>query len=596
MFDVKLTYLKMSIAKIAKFLLATETKLYTKRSLLWLSLGLLFTVIYSLLALGKALGSEYVFQDDARQHIFWMSRFIDPELFKNDLIADYYESVSPWGVKTLYRVVAMLGIEPQLFHKFLPGILAIVISVFCFAVSLELLPIPFGAFVTTLLFSQNVWAEKGTISGTAKDFVYPLFFIFIYFWLKRCEAKPLGLSLLGICITLILSVLFYPPMVLIFAGALFLQLWQVKGFVPRLTKDKSILLFSGIGLAVSFVVLLPYALASSEFGPTVTLEQARNIPQFAEGGRTGFFDDNLWEYWISGRRTGLRLFQAFVPDLAVTGLFLPWLLKYPQRFQLSKKISPKISYLRDLLIASFGWFLIAHAVLFKLYLPSRYIARSLRVVIVIAASMTLMLLLEAVLSWAMRSSDSKKSMIALGFVGLLATLLVGYPVSQKEFLDTGYITGAHPKLYEFIKSKPKDTLIASLTEEADNIGSFTNRSVLSSREHAIPYHMGYFLPLQKRIADLIEAQYAPDITIAKDFLKRYEVDLWVIDKSSFEVGYLADNRWFTDQQPVTQKAIAQLQQGAIPAISLIQDTCTVFEDERYRILDRECILQADLNR
>ena len=171
MFDVKLTYLKMSIAKIAKFLLATETKLYTKRSLLWLSLGLLFTVIYSLLALGKAFSSEYVFQDDARQHIFWMSRFIDPELFKNDLIADYYESVSPWGVKTLYRGVAMLGIEPQLFHKFLPGILAIIISIFCFAVSLELLPIPFGAFVTTLLFSQNVWAEKGTISGTAKDFV-----------------------------------------------------------------------------------------------------------------------------------------------------------------------------------------------------------------------------------------------------------------------------------------------------------------------------------------------------------------------------------------------------------------------------------------
>ena len=588
MFDVKLTYLKMSIAKIAKFLLATETKLHTRIALFWLSLSLFFTVIYSLLALSKAFSSEYVFQDDARQHIFWMSRFVDPELFNNDLIADYYESVSPWGVKTLYRSVAVLGIEPQLFHKFLPGILAIVISIFCFAVSLELLPIPFGAFITTLMFSQNVWAEKGTISGTAKDFVYPLFFIFIYFWLRR--------SLIGVCTTLILSVLFYPPMVLIFAGALFLQLWQAKGFVPRLTKDKSVLLFSSIGLAVSFVILLPYALASSEFGPTVTLEQARNIPQFANGGRTSFFDDNLWEYWISGRRTGLRLFQAFVPDLAVTGLFLPWLLKYPQRFQLGKKISPKISYLKDLLLASFGWFFIAHAVLFKLYLPSRYIARSLRVVIVIAAGMTLMLLLEAVLHWAMRSHERNKSIVAIAFVGLLITLLVGYPVSQKEFLDTGYITGAHPQLYEFIKSQPKDTVIASLTKEADNIASFTNRSVLSSREHAIPYHMGYFLPLQKRIADSIEAQYATDITVAKDFLKKYGVDLWLIDKSSFKVEYLADNRWFTDQQPVTQKAIAQLQQGAIPAISLIQDTCTVFEDGQYRMLDRECILQADPNR
>ena len=536
----------MSIATIANFLLAAETKLYTRRSLFWLGLGLFFTVIYSFLALRQAFKGDYVFQDDARQHIFWMSRFIDPELFNNDLIADYYESVSPWGVKTLYRGVAWLGIEPQLFNKFLPGILAVIITIFCFAVSLEILPIPFAAFVTALLFSQNVWAEKGTISGTAKDFVYPLFFIFLYFWLKRCEARdaeaspvvlrrsgrspcPLGLSLLGVCITLLMSVLFYPPMVLIFAGALFVQLWQFKGFVPRLTKDKQALLFGGIALAVAFVLLLPYVLASSEYGPTVTLEQARNIPQFAKGGRTAFFDDNLWEYWISGRRTGLRLFQAFVPDLAVAGLFLPLLFKFPQRFPLLAEINPKISYLNDLLIASFGWFLLAHAVLFKLYLPSRYIARSLRVVIVIAASMTLIVLLDALFKWAIRSAHKTRAIAALCATGLLITLLIGYPLSRQEFLDTGYIAGTHPELYQFIKQQPKDTLIASITEEADNIASFTNRSVLSSQEHAIPYHLGYFVPLRQRIFNLIEAQYTTNPALVKEFIKRYGIDLWLIE-------------------------------------------------------------------
>ena len=173
--------------------------------------------------------------------------------------------------------------------------------------------------------------------------------IFLYFWLKR--------SLFGICITIGLTSILYPPTVLIFAGALFLQLWEVKGFIPRLNRNKQVLLFSSIGLALSIILLLPYALASGEYGPTVTLEQARNIPQFAEGGRTSFFDDNLWEYWISGRRTGLRLYQAFVPSLAVTGLFLPLLYKFPQRFRLLDKISPKISYLRDMLLASFGWFI-----------------------------------------------------------------------------------------------------------------------------------------------------------------------------------------------------------------------------------------------
>ncbi|MEY2834095.1 MAG: hypothetical protein RLZZ574_3355 [Cyanobacteriota bacterium] len=572
----------MSIAKIAKFLLATETKLYTKRSLSWLGLGLFFTVIYALLALQQAFASEYVVQDDARQHIFWMSRFIDPELFNNDLIADYYESVSPWGVKTLYQGIAMLGIEPQLFNKFLPGILALIITVFSFAVSLEILPIPFGAFITTLLFNQNVWAAQGTISGTAKDFVYPLFFIFLYFWLKR--------SLWGVCFTLFLGSIFYPPMILIFAGALFWQFWQFKGFVPRLLQDRQVYLFSGISLAVAFMLLVPYVLASSEYGPTVTLEQARNIPQFAAGGRTSFFTDNFWEYWFINIRSGLTLQELFVPDLVIAGLFLPLLFKFPQRFPLLEKINPKISYLKDLLIPSFGWFFLAHAVLFKLYLPSRYVARSLRVVIIIAAGITLMVLLAAVLSWAIdRPTSQAKAIAAQSATALLIILLVGNPFSEKKLL---YVTGTYPELYEFIKEQPKDTLIASLTDEADNIASFTDRSVLSSREHAIPYHMGYFQPLRQRLFDLIEAQYTPDLALVQNFLKRYGVDLWLIDKSSFNIPYLADNRWLSDQQPVTQAAIKQLEQGTVPAIALLQNTCTVFQDARYTVLESACILST----
>ncbi|NJO95595.1 MAG: hypothetical protein HC764_05760 [Pleurocapsa sp. CRU_1_2] len=229
--------------------------------------------------------------------------------------------------------------------------------------------------------------------------------------------------------------------------------------------------------------------------------------------------------------------------------------------------------------------------LFKLYLPSRYVARSLRVAIIIAAGITLMVLLEAVLSWGNQPTSQVKSIAAQFATALLIILLVGYPLSQDKFLDTDYMIGSYPELYEFIKEQPKDTLIASLSDEADNIASFTNRSVLSSREHAIPYHMGYFQPLRERIFDLIEAQYSPDLALAKDFLKRYGVDLWLIENSSFNVPYLADNRWLTDQQPVTQEAIKQLEQGTIPAIALLQNTCTVFQDDRYTVLESACILK-----
>jgi hypothetical protein len=574
----------MSIATISKFFLGTETKLYTRRSLFWLGLALGFTIFYGWLALKVAFSGDYVVQDDARQHIFWMSRFIDPELFNNDLIADYYESVSPWGVKTLYHGVAKLGIEPHLFNKFIPGILALMVTVFSFAVSLELLPIPFGAFMTAQLFSQNVWGKQGTISGTARDFAYPLFFIFLYFWLKR--------SLWGVCFTLFLTSLFYPPMILIFAGALFCQLWQFKGFIPRLVGDRQVYLFSCICLAAAFVLLIPYVLTSGEYGPTVTLEQARNIPQFQAGGRTSFFNDNLWEYWVGSMRSGMIINEALIPYIVGIGFLFPWLSKYPQRFKLLTKINPKISYLRYLLVASYGWFFMAHATLFKLYLPSRYVGKSLRVVIILAASLTLLMLLEAVLSWAINQPTSQaKSLTAQSATALLIIILVGYPFMRSEFLDTGYDIGTHPELYQFIEKQPKDTLVASLTEEADNISSFTNRSVLSSREHAIPYHMGYFLPLRKRIFALIEAQYTPDLALVQNFLQHYGVDLWLIDKASFNIPYLADNRWLTDQQPVTQEAIKELEQGIVPAIALLQDTCSVFQDAQYNLLESACILK-----
>ncbi len=584
----------MSIAKIYEFLFATETKIYTRRSLFWLSLGLLFSLAYSLLALRKAFDGDYVVQDDARQHVFWMSRFIDPQLFANDLIADYYQSIAPWGYKNLYRLVASLGIEPLVFNKFVPAIIGIVTTVYCFGVSLELLPIPFGAFVTTLIFNQNIWVQGGIISGTARDFVYPLFFIFIYYWLKR--------SLLGICITLVLVSWFYPSSILIFAGVLFLQLWRFDGYIPRLCRDKQVYLFSCVGLAVSLIVLLPYVLAVSEYGPTTTLEQARSLPEFMAGGRASFFDDdNPWEYWFNGSRTGIKLAPALVPQLAYFGLLLPFLIGFPKRFPLTRKINPKISYLRDLLIVSFGLFFTAHAVLFKLYLPSRYTSRSLKVTIALAAGIALMLILDAIKNWAIdnqfqtKIKSRIKSVIALTSVAILFIALITFPIARSNFTNTGYHRGEHPQLYKFFGQQPKDITIASLTTETNLIPSFSKRSVLVAEEYAIPYHWGYYQPFRQRAVDLIEAQYSSDRQTVKEFIQRYGIDFWLIERSSFTPEYLEGNRWFSDRPSVTPQAIASLKQGKISAIATLENTCSVFTDPRYIVLDTKCILDPGVN-
>lgn len=577
----------MSIAKIHQILFATETKIYTRRSLFWLGLGLAFSIAYSLIGLKKAFDGDYLVQDDARQHVFWMSRFLDPQLFPNDLIADYYQSIAPWGYKNIYRLAALLGIDPLVFNKFVPGILGILTTIACFIVSLQLLPLPLGAFVATLLFNQNLWIQGEIISGTARDFVYPLFLGFIYYWQQR--------SLWGVCLMLLLIAWFYPSLVLICAGVLFWQLWRFDGYLPRLCRDPKIYFFSCVGLGVAWLVLLPYVLANSEYGPTTTLAQARNLPEFLAGGRASFFhDDDPWQFWFNASRTGIKLPSALIPQLAYGGLLLPLLLKFPQLFPLSKQINPQITQLRDLLIVAFGWFFVAHALLFRLYLPSRYTTHSLKVTIILAASITWLLVIDAIFRWAIHCQPQSriKSLFAVSILVVYLTYLVGFPATLSNFVNTGYQQGEHPQLYQFLQQQPKDTLVASLTSEADLIPSFAQRSILVGREYAIPYHMGYYQPFRQRVVDLIEAQYTPEMATVTNFIDRYGIDLWLLEISSFTPEYLANNRWLRDHSPTTQKALANLRQGNLPAIASLLDSCMVFQDSPYVLLAADCLKKA----
>ena len=198
------------------FFFTKENNIKTKQTLFWLVLSLLFSLFYSYLAWQKAIRSDYIIQDDARQHIFWMLRYIDSSLFPNDLIADYFQSVAPAGYKFLYWSVNKAGIDPILFSKILPSILGLIMTSYCFALALQLLPLPFTGFVASLLFNQNLWLQDGLVSGTPKAFAPPLLVAFLYYFLRR--------STIGISITIILFGLFYPSLVFICCGLLVISL------------------------------------------------------------------------------------------------------------------------------------------------------------------------------------------------------------------------------------------------------------------------------------------------------------------------------------------------------------------------------------
>lgn len=593
----------MSIARLHQFFTAPTARKFSPTAVFWFTLSLTFATIYAFQALQKAFASEYVVQDDARQFVFWMQRFVDPELLRNDLMAEYYQSITPPGFASFYWLMAIIGIAPLLLSKILPAILALVTTIYVFGVAIEIFPIPAAGFLSTLLLNHSIWMRNDVASATPKAFAYPLFAAFLYYLLRG--------SLLPCLVAIALEGLFFAPMAFISMGILLLRLlnWQ-KGRLS-LSRDRKDFLFCLTGLGVAFLSLLPYAIASSKFGPLITISEAKSVPEFMVGARVSFFyNNNPLAFWFAGPETGI--FPYVGPAQLFIGILLPVLLLFSARFPLTEQISSKIKILTETVLASFAMFFAAHLLMFKLYGPSRYTQHSLRIVLAIASAILLITLLDitfrAYLNYQSKTPPQsprtplKKKILLLPllFSFLIFLALIIYPHTLRFFPRPGYVVGETTALYQYLQQQPKDSVIASLSLEANNLPTFAKRPILVAREYSLPFHTKYYGQIRQRVIDLITAQYNPDLDRVRQFIQKYGVDFWLLDSSAFQPDYFdridrANRRWLNLYQPATSEAISNLQQGTIPALAKFVDRCAVLRERDLVLLQTDCLLKANSN-
>ncbi|NJN02762.1 MAG: hypothetical protein HC816_09995 [Leptolyngbyaceae cyanobacterium RM1_1_2] len=406
------------------------------------------SLFWGLQSLHFAFSRDFLIQDDARQHIFWMQRFINPALFPNDLIADYFQSVAPPGFTAFYYLFAQVGLSPSLLSKLLPTVLGVLATLYCFGVSLQLLPVPAAAFLSTLLLNQGLWMEDDLVSATPRAFLYPLLLAFLYYLLRHSWWSTLA------CLSLLC--LFYPQMALLAIAVLSLRLFDWRCGHLCLSNSKGSYQLWGAGLLVMAAILLPYKLTTTEFGPLITVTQAKQLATFnyVDGyyGRSFFFSENPLIFWLFGPRSGLLFWGIFSP-LALTGLALPVLLNQPQKFPVAKRVSPQIYLLVQVVWAGLGLFFLAHLLLFQLHFPNRYVYHSLRTVLAIAAGMSLYIYFEALLR--PPASLPKRNKLAIAFqIGCVALLLL-VPFSAGLTLPNQLFKPARePELHQFCSSSP----------------------------------------------------------------------------------------------------------------------------------------------
>jgi hypothetical protein len=537
----------------------------------WLLLSLAVPLYFGLISLHYAFSQNYVVQDDARLHIVWLQRFVYPDLFPADRIAQYYQTIQAAGFKAFYWIMAQAGIAPLLLAKLLPTVLAIIATAYLFHLTLLLLPVPACGFLTTLLLNQNIWLKDDLISATPRAFIYPLFTAFLYYLLR-----PSPVPLL---IALTLTSLFYPQMALVELGILTLRLWSGSG--------KPALWLTAVML-VGITVLPFQQQIKAQFGEILTAAQMQQMPEFGLNGRREYFGVDPISFAFRGA-SGLRL--PLFPPILWASLGLPFLLR--TQLPTVKLITSEIKLLLQIGIASVTLFLLAHLLFPKLYLPSRYTFYSLRIVMPIAAGIVLWVGLAAGWRWWRRQAQLQRwQKVSVGLVSLFTVAVVVIPAIPPLFLSCqGWVIGTQPQIYRFLAEQPPDSLIASLTPETDNLPAFTQRSVLVSRELALAYHPAFYDTMQQRIVDLLAAQYSPDLATLQAVIQKYGIDFWLIDQQFASPNYLAQQDWLLNSSFASsvQATIRQLEQGSVPAISQTLASCADISENNLIVLKATCI-------
>ncbi|MEJ2119663.1 MAG: hypothetical protein P8Z76_02950 [Alphaproteobacteria bacterium] len=558
----------------------------------WLIAATVIGALPYLQAMIATLSGPFTIDDDARQLVFWMVRWGDPALFRNDLIADYFASVSPPGFRAAYWLAAQLGIDPVLASKIFPTLLNAVMTVFAFRLGLLLsggrVPAAFlGAVGLAFLMA---WSHI-IISGTPRGFGVPLLMVFLYYLARR---RTIGLTVSGALVALT-----YPPATALGLGALGLTIFRWRGR-PRLDLSRAtwvpILCAGGVGVAILLVAAL-----DRPFGPITTAEQVRSEPMFRSGGRMPLFDDKgAVRFRSCGGAFGVlpiewcQLADRRLAAPILLGLLLLALIWAAGGLHLRGPPGERpVDWgpITRLLLAGAVLYGISFILLPKLHVPSRYALTPLRLVGLFGATMLGVLLAERALRQA-GSADTNGLLTRRQWaqIGLAALTVIAFAAVYPLDVARRNVTPRYPAILAYLREQPKSALVAGMHPVTSNIPAFARRRVLVAGEYAIPLDRRYITRYRAGAHALIDAQYTSDPAKLVAFLRRYRVSHLVLDPKVLTPAGLRTVWWRREHASAHRRAAAALERGDTPALQRFLEPCTALKERGLVVVTARCII------
>ena len=545
----------------------------------WLAGALALALLFAARTMAPAFGGAV--QDDARQHVFWMLRYRDPGLFPGDLYADYFQSLSPAGYAALYRTLAP-AIDPLTASALLPPLLGLVIAAFTFLFVRRLHPSPAAAFLAAVLASWYAWQYDDVPSATPRAFVLPTLAALLW-------ALAAGRPALAAAATVV-GALLYPIGGALGVALLGARLVRLSGRRPELSRRRADWLAAAAAAALVGLAVLPTVLAGSPYGPTVSAAEARAMPEFGESGRNAFFLASPYRFWLESYRSGLYLrpvdvgrLQVPIPLVyAVLAAPLPLLLAFRRRLPAARRVDGRAAtILLQVLAVSFALYGLAHLLLFRLYLPARYVQWTVPLALAVAAGLVLAIVFEAI---GARVRPAGRPALAAGLALLAALGLAAYPARY----DPGFVRDHYPTITAYLRAQPKDTLVAAPPRTGDSLAVMSGRRVLVAREYAIAYHQGYYAEVRRRTTDLIDAYYDEGTRRLATLVERYGVDFFVVDPNAF-VADRYTRAWTGGFEPFSSAVGARLDRPRRYALQDLARRCTVAEDNDVALVPATCL-------
>ena len=521
--------------------------------------------------------------DDARTALFPFHRYGKGHPLRDDPIANEMIQYQPHAFRLIYFIaVPLIGLLAA-------SKVAQLVCLFIMLVGAAVLARSRRAGLGTAALFVFLFLRDGFVmdrigGGLPRSFGFPAMAL----WLAGALAHSKRTRRAGA----IVAALTYPSalaMVLGAEGLYALRRFGRPGFRTAWRRVRQYLIL----VAACAALFAPAALLASGGGPVHTLAQAQEEPAFGKSGR-------LWLLPLpeTGGAFGKQIFAA----LKATGES-PWGTLQDKLYEF-KGEAAAVFIMLTLAIAFLGFSPVPAPVItffassllmyalsvvfaFKLYSPERYYSYGMHFTVIALAGSTLGLLGPRIPK---RWRAPGRNLAAAGFIFFLWSWLGNGAPSHGAMAMTIDYRRREP-LWDFIKTLPPDSRIASFITDGDDIPLFAQRANNGGFETLQPWLTQSWARQKARAEDTLTAFYATDPRVVIDYTKKYGVTHLLVNRARYGRDFVKRAMTFEPLSSFARDLLADRSPEQC-VLSRVPDESIVFDADPTLIVSVDKLAQA----